>query len=291
MTDSVRRFLFESLDIRGAFVQMDQSWRQMQAGRDYPTPVCGLLGELAAVTALIAAQLKQPGRITLQLRGAGPIRLLVVDCDDELRLRGMAHCPEVVLPDSAPFLLGAGQGGQLMMSLDLPTAQQPYQSFVPLVGQTIAEIFQHFLEQSEQQPSRLFLAATEEGAACLFLQKLPDADHRDPDGWTRLCHLASTVKPLELLALDAKTLLNRLFHEDMGDSFRLYDPVPVSYHCPEDWEKVRRVIRSLGRDEAEALVRERGSIVLRDDLCNREYRFGPEEVAALFDPGETPTLH
>ena len=79
-----------------------------------------------------------------------------------------------------------------MMSLDLPTAQQPYQSFVPLVGQTIAEIFQHFLEQSEQQPSRLFLAATEEGAACLFLQKLPDADHRDPDGWTRLCHLAST---------------------------------------------------------------------------------------------------
>ena len=76
MSDSVvRRFLFEHLDIRGAVVHLGDSWQQMQVDRDYQPTVAQLLGETAAVTALIAAQLKQPGRLTLQLRGNGPIQL------------------------------------------------------------------------------------------------------------------------------------------------------------------------------------------------------------------------
>jgi molecular chaperone Hsp33 len=107
-----------------------------------------LLGETAAVTALIAAQLKQPGRLTLQLRGGGPIQLLIMDCNEQLQMRGMARSNPVVLPAPVPDLLGVHQGGQLLMSLDLPTARQPYQSFVPLVGDSMSAIFEHYLEQS-----------------------------------------------------------------------------------------------------------------------------------------------
>lgn len=292
MTDSVRRFLFEGLDIRGALVKLGDTWQQMQAGRHYQPPVAQLLGEVAAVTALIAAQLKQPGRLTLQLRGSGPIQLLVMDCNEQLQMRGMARSNPVVLPAPVPDLLGARQGGQLLLSLDLPTARHPYQSIVPLVGDCIAAIFEHYLEQSEQQASRLFIAAHPKGVACLFLQKMPDADKRDTDGWDRLCHLASTAKPEELLGLDAETLLTRLFHEDMAThGLRLYDPAPVVYHCPEDWEKVRDMIRSLGQEDAETIVREHGEILIKDDICNREYRFSPEDVAALFNPPAQPTLH
>jgi molecular chaperone Hsp33 len=78
----VRRFLFEGLDIRGAFVRLDEVWQQMQADRGYAPPVARLLGEMAAVTALIAAQLKQAGRLTFQLRGEGAVKLLVIDCDE-----------------------------------------------------------------------------------------------------------------------------------------------------------------------------------------------------------------
>lgn len=123
MSDSfVRRFLFEHLDIRGAIVGLGDSWQQMQADRDYQPSVARLLGETAAITVLIAAQLKQPGRLTLQLRGNGPIQLLVIDCNEQLQMRGMARSNPVVLPAPVPELLGARQGGQLMISLDLPTA-------------------------------------------------------------------------------------------------------------------------------------------------------------------------
>ena len=293
MSDStVRRFLFEALDIRGALVHLGESWRQMQAGRDYQPTVAQLLGETAAVTALIAAQLTQPGRLTLQLRGNGPIQLLVMDCNEQLQMRGMARSNPVVLPAPVPELLGAHQGGQLLMSLDLPSARQPYQSYVPLVGESIAQIFEHYLEQSEQQPSRLFCTAAPKAAACLFLQKLPDADKLDADGWHRVTQLAATVKPAELLELDAEALLGRLFHEEIAaGGIRVYDPLPVVYHCPEDWEKVRDMIRSLGRADAETIVAEHGEILIRDDICNRDYRFSPADVAALFDGDASQSIH
>jgi molecular chaperone Hsp33 len=249
-----------------------------------------LLGETAAVTALIAAQLKQPGRLTLQLRGNGPIQLLIMDCNEQLQLRGMARSNPVVLPAPVPELLGIHQGAQLMLSLDLPEARHPWQSFVPLVGDSIAAIFEHYLEQSEQQPSRLFVSAGPRAAACLFLQKMPEADARDADGWHRITQLAATVKPAELLELDAEALLGRLFHEDMAShGVRVYDPLPVVYHCPEDWTKVRDVIRSLGRADAETILREHGEILIRDDICNHSYRFSADDVAELFAGG--PTLH
>ena len=281
---TVRRFLFEGLDIRGAVVHLGDAWQQMQVDRNYQPTVAQLLGETAAVTALIAGQLKQPGRLTLQLRGNGPIQLLVMDCNEQLQMRGMARSNPVVLPAPVPELLGAQQGGQLMMSLDLPDARQPYQSYVPMVGDSIAAIFEHYLEQSEQQPSRLFASASPQAAACLFLQKMPEADQHDPDGWQRISHLASTVKPAELLELDAEALLGRLFHEEIASrGIRLYEPSPIVYHCPEDWTKVRDMIRSLGRADAETILAQHGEILIRDDICNHDYRFSAEDVARLFD--------
>lgn len=296
---SLTRFLFDGLDIRGAFVRLDGAWQEMQAGRDYPPAVAELLGQTAAVSALITGQLKQAGRLTLQLRGDGPVSMLVMDCQGDengkkpLDLRGMARCQPVVPPATTPELLGAHLGGQLLMSLDLPTAREPYQSFVPLEGNSIGEIFEHYLTQSEQQPSRIFCAADAHGAGCLFLQKMPDADLRDPDGWSRICQLAATVRPDELHGLDARALLQRLFHEEIehGGGVRLYDARPIRYHCPEKWEQIRTTLLSLGRAEAEAVVDEQGEILIHDDICNRAYRFSPEEVSALFDEHERQARH
>ncbi len=293
MSDStIRRFLFEHLDIRGAIVHLGDAWQQMQVDRDYQPTVAQLLGELAAVTALIAGQLKQPGRLTMQLRGNGPIQSLIMDCNEQLQMRGMARSNPVVLPAPVPVLLGADQGGKLMMSLDMPNARLPYQSFVPLEGNSIGEIFEHYLEQSEQQPSRLIATAGPTAAVCLFLQKMPQADNHDPDGWNRISQMASTVKPAELLELDAETLLTRLFHEDTADhGVRIYDPLPVVYHCPEDWDKVRDMIVSLGQSDAESIIEEHGEILIRDDICNREYRFTAADVSELFARASGKALH
>src|SRR5262249_53539803 len=90
-TDYVQRFLFENLDIRGRLVCLTDSWRRVTDGRGYPAPVAALLGHSIALTAMLAAQQKDAGRITLQAQGSGPVRLLVADCTADLKVRGMAQ--------------------------------------------------------------------------------------------------------------------------------------------------------------------------------------------------------
>jgi molecular chaperone Hsp33 len=276
MSDTVQKFLLDDLDIRGAVVRLGPVWQKMLAGRHYPAPVAHLLGEMSATTLLLGGNLKQPGRLTIQLRGSGPVSLLVIDCNERLHIRGMAKCAEAVAPGSAPDLLGHGQ---LLLSLDMPSMREPYQSIVPLAGDNIAAIFEHYLQQSEQLPARLFLAASSQGAAGLFLQKLPNADQCDPDGWTRIEALASTVKADELLALSAEALLTRLFYEE---PVRVFTAQNVIHDCPENRDKVGDMLLSLGRTEVDALLDEHGEIVIRDDICNRDYRFDAQAIEALF---------
>lgn len=298
MIDAVRRFLFEQLDIRGAMVALGNAWHEMQAGRDDPPAVTALLGQLAAVTALIAGNLKTPGRLTFQLQGHGLVSLLLVDCDEQLRLRGTARLRNgaavsrqptfsgVVPPEPACFgvvppeptfseLLG---DGQLVLTLQTNLGD-PWQSIVPLAGDSLGEVFEHYLAQSEQQPTRLYLTADERFAGGLFLQKLPESGGGDADGWNRIRILADTLQPAEL-AGSVPTLLMKLFPEE---DIRLFDPRPVRYHCPRDEEKVLAMLKSLGRTEVEAALAEQGEIAVEDDICRQHYRYGPEVVRRLFD--------
>lgn len=277
--DCVQPFLFEHLDIRGALVSLDDAWSDLAGKRGYPVEVARILGEMSAVTTLIAANLKQPGRMTFQLRGNGTINLLVLDCDEQLRLRGMARWNQSDLaPDATlPELLG---DGQLLLSLDAAGMRQPYQSFVPIQGESVAAIFEHYLTLSEQQPTRLILAANSKRAVGLLLQKLPDADQKDADGWNRICHLMDTLGADEQLALPALELLRRLFPEE---EIRVFAARAVSHHCPEDWEKIHAMLRSLGREECEAILREKGEIHVRDDICNLDYRIAAADLDAMFD--------
>jgi molecular chaperone Hsp33 len=274
--DRVRAFLFEQLDIRGAWVQLGSAWREMIAGRDYAEPAVELLGQLTVVTTLITANLKQTGRLTFQLRGEGLVSLLVMDCDEQLRLRGMARAASDLTAGSVPDLLGAGA---LTLTLDTTGMRQPYQSHVPLQGETLAAVFEHYLAQSEQSPTRLWLAADDGTAAGLFLQALPDAAARDPDGWNRVQILADTVRPDELLSLGSISLIERLFPEE---DVRVYDPRPVSYHCPYDPAKIHSMLRGVGQAECEAMLTEQGEIRVHDDICNHEYVLDAAAVAALF---------
>jgi len=311
-SDCVIPFLFEKLDIRGAWVSLDATWAGLTQARDYPAPVANLFGEMCAVSTLIAANLKQPGRMTFQLKGDAAIELLVLDCDEQLRLRGMARLkgagakaraesesesesetesdptpkPNVPIASSADVhdLLG---NGNLLLSLDTAGMQQPYQSLVALEGDSITAIFEQYLNRSEQQPTRLALAVNAQRAAGLFLQKMPDADKNDADGWNRIQHLLHTLRPDELLSHSGHALLQTLFPEE---DIRVYAPRHVSHHCPQDWEKIHTMLRALGRSECDAILLDHGEIHVRDDICNHDYRLGPEAVAAVFE-APSHTLH
>ncbi|HLX80752.1 MAG TPA: Hsp33 family molecular chaperone HslO [Burkholderiales bacterium] len=280
-TDFVQRFLFENLDIRGRLVCLTGAWRRMTEGRSYPPRIAELLGHSTALIAILGASQKASGRITLQVQGAGAVKLLVADCTPGMKIRGMAQYARDVDADArAGQLLG---DGKLAVTLEDADSGQIYQSFVPLEGDSLGEIFEHYLAQSEQLTSflRLYASADRENAAVcgLLLEKLPGADAKDPDGWNRVTHLAATLRLRETIDAQPYGLLVRLFP---GELLRVFPLDPVEYHCPFDVQNVERVLRGLGRDEVESILDERGEVVIRNEMCNHEYRFDRAAVETLF---------
>ena len=276
-TDYVQRFLFENLDIRGRLVCLTGAWQRMLDGRGYPEDIAALLGHTIALNVLLGANQKGSGRVTLQVQGSGPVKLLVADCTAELRIRGMASYqqPESPVP-SERSLLG---NGRLSVTLEDLKSGQLYQSLVPLEGETLEQIFEHYLAQSEQATAFLRLKA-DGGALCgLLLEKLPKADARDPDGWNRVCHLAETLQLDETRDVQPYDLLTRIFPEELMRVFRLY---AVEYHCPYDETKVKDMLLGLGRQEVESILAEQGEVVIRNEMCNHEYRFDARAIAELF---------
>jgi molecular chaperone Hsp33 len=273
-TDYVQRFLFENLDVRGRLVCLTGAWKRMTDGRGYPPAIAGLLGHATALAAMLAANQKKDGgragRVTLQVQGSGPVKLLVADCTADLRIRGMAQ------HEGEDPALGEGR---LALTFEDAETGQIYQSLVPLEGASMAEIFENYLQRSEQRVSFLRLHADAAAVCGLLLEKLPGADARDADGWSRVCHLASTLELRETVDAQPYDLLVKLFPEELLRVFRLD---PVEYHCPFNVQNVERVLRGLGRDECESILAEKGEVVIRNEMCNHEYRFDREAVRTIF---------
>ena len=276
-TDYVQRFLFEELDIRGRLVCLTGAWQRMLDGRGYPEDIASLLGHTTALNVLLGANQKSSGRVTLQVQGSGPVKLLVADCTSDLRIRGMASYERAGLGSASErTLLG---DGRLAVTLEDSKSGRLYQSLVPLEGETLEQIFVHYLAQSDQLRAFLRLFA-DSGALCgLLLEKLPRADSRDPDGWNRVTHLASTLTLDETRDAQPYDLLTRVFPEELMRVFRLY---PVEYHCPYDADKVKDMLRGLGREEVESILAEQGELVIRNEMCNHEYRFDARAIEELF---------
>jgi len=283
--DSLHRFLFDQAPIRGELVHLDESWRSVIERHDYPAILRNIMGELAAAAVLLAATLKLNGSLVLQIMGQGAVKLLVVECSGDMQLRATAKWTGDLAQASFAELVG---NGQFVITLDPKDGGQPYQGIVEVVGESVAEIMQNYMSQSEQLETRLWLTADGQHAAGMLLQKLPEstveyaeirAEHPDTDTWRRAVILADTLQAEELLLLPAKTLIQRLYHED---DIRLFDAQRVTFHCSCSRENVIKMLQMLGRDEVDSILEEREQIEVYCEFCNQRYDFDKVDAEMMF---------
>ena len=272
MTDQLKKYLTEDRSVRIQAVRLDATWKAVQANHDYPPAITHLLGELVAASTLLAANIKFDGSLVLQIQGDGPIALLVVECRSDLSLRATVKVREgheVPSDGTMQSLLNPGGNGRFIVVLD----------------------------------TRLWLAADADHAAGMLVQRLPfhggtDAplltEQAAAETWDRVVALASTLKRDEVLEADIDTLIHRLFWED---TLLAFDPAPVRWHCPCTRERVASMLRSLGEEEVNSVLAERGQVDVSCDFCGKPYKFDAVDCATLFSPNQPaaddapPTVH
>jgi molecular chaperone Hsp33 len=273
--NEVQTFVFEDLSIRGAIVRLEETWQQVVAQHHYPEVLRRLLGEGVAASVLLATGLKGHPRLSLQLQGEGPVKLLLVQCSGEFEVRGMAQWRSERKDEP---LLGSGR---LAVNLDTGRPGQHFQGIVPLVGTQLDACLEAYFKQSEQLPTRLYLRSGATRVAGMLLQALP-AKEPDDDAFETVGALAATVKPEELAGLPAAALLERLFSVY---TLRLFEPRPVTHDCRCTAEHLADIVRMLGAAELDDLLRETGRVELTCEFCNRLFRYDHAQIAAILEGG------
>jgi molecular chaperone Hsp33 len=271
--DSIIPFAFESLPVRGALIQMSRSWRRMQRDHDYDTLITETLGHSAAATGLIAQSLKFDGAITLQIQGSGALQMLVMQCTNDLNMRGMASIDE-----------GATSASFTDLTLDAHCAitvdagERPYQGIVAIEGESLSSSLEHYFDRSVQVPSHVALVANENVAGGVLLQQMPGQEMNEDD-WNRLHFLVQTLTTKDFDGDAGLGLLGKLFAED---DVRVHEKRAVSFQCRCSKQKVEDVLKMLGEQESREALNADGKIEVVCEYCGEKRQFDSVDVSRLF---------
>jgi molecular chaperone Hsp33 len=311
--DTVLPFQLDRADIRGRVGRLDSVLETILGQHDYPSEVAALVAEATLITALIGQTIKLRWKLSLQVRGDGPVRLIATDyfgprADGEpARMRAYAAFdPEGVVVGRPFDLLGEGVFG---ITIDQGPGTAPYQGVTPIAGESLADCAETYFAQSEQLPTRFALAvgeAVEPGGAAhwrgggLLLQHMPKAsahatggptgpdgllaaedvlDGTDADNWRRAVMLLETVDATELVGphVGAEQLLLRLFSEEVP---RVYPSQPVRFGCTCGPEKVVASLAVYPASEIAAMTTDDGKVTADCQFCGAHYEFDPSELGA-----------
>lgn len=322
--DTVLPFQLDRADIRGRVGRLDAVLETILGQHEYPAPVAQLVAEAALITALIGQTIKLRWKLSLQIRGDGPVRLIATDyfgpaeADQPARMRAYAGFDPDALAerlsdgaDARPFdLLGQGVFAIL---IDQGAGAVPYQGITPIAGTSLADCAETYFAQSEQLPTRFALAmaeAVEPGGEAhwrgggVLLQHMPQASPGADTGATGFDGLMAAEDALDgpeadnwrravmlLETVEATELLGPhvgaeqlLLRLFNDEGPRVYPAQPVRFGCTCSAEKVVQSLAIYPAADIASMTTPEGKVTADCQFCGAHYEFDPSELGLPDDP-------
>ncbi|MGB3278334.1 MAG: Hsp33 family molecular chaperone HslO [Pseudorhodobacter sp.] len=316
--DTVLPFQLDHSDIRGRVARLDGALESVLKQHEYPPQIEALVAEATLLTALIGQTIKLRWKLSLQIRGNGPVSMIATDyygpTEDgaPARLRAYAgYDREADLSCKTPFDLI--DEGFFAILIDQGEGMVPYQGITPIAGTSLSDCAETYFAQSEQLPTRFALSfgksklPGEEAlwrAGGVMLQMMPKASpsaqgdggsgeggllaHQDlladdeGENWNRVNLLLDTVEDLELVGpqVAPTDLLIRLFHEEQP---RVFDAQPVRFGCTCSEDRVRQSLSIYGADDIAEMTTDAGVLTADCQFCGAHYVLDPKTLGVGAD--------
>lgn len=298
--DVIQPFRLEKSNVRGRMVRLGPVLADIMQRHSYPPPVSGLLSEVITLCLLLSAMLKYEGIFTLQIKGDGPIRLLVADVTSRGEVRAYAGFDEAAVKKVAKrkkdttnhYYHLLGKKGYIAFTVDQGDAESRYQGIVELKGASIVDAVQHYLTQSEQIKTSFRLAVHPQDTlwktGAIMIQQLPEEEagkgsHEvSIEDWTRAVMMLTTCTDGEMLSpvLGSADVLYRLFNED---GVRVYTPMHVRFKCRCSREKVVNILRTIPRKELEEVCEKEKKVTITCEFCSDKYNFTKDQLNEVYE--------
>ncbi|MBO1323737.1 Hsp33 family molecular chaperone HslO [Acetobacter sp. TBRC 12305] len=291
----VTPFYLAGRPVRGRLVRLGVLADALLTRHDNPAPVTSLAGKALALVASLASALKFQGSFSLQIKGNGPVSMLVADCTDTGALRFYVRTDEDALEallaqTPRPLdreLLG---DGYLALTVDQGPDTDRHQGIVDIAGDTLAAMATHYFTTSEQHACWLMLSCTMTDAGWraggLVLERIAGeggahvVDNAEAEAnWETATILASTLSTAELLddSLPPAQLLHRLFHEE---NLHVSHPRALAFGCRCSRARLAEVLQTFPDDDLDHMSEESGTIVMTCEFCNKDFHFPRKDIAA-----------
>jgi molecular chaperone Hsp33 len=311
--DTVLPFQLDHSDIRGRVARLDGVLDRILAQHDYPDAIEALVAEAALLTAMIGQTIKLRWKLSLQIRGNGPIRLIATDYygpaheGGPARVRAYAGFDAAAMDLSAPGFPQLGDG-YFAILIDQGPGTTPYQGITPIAGGSLSACAETYFAQSEQLPTRFALSfgrsrlsggaegwrgggvmiqhmpkaspfvATGEGTGPGGLLSASDiVDGDEGENWSRVNILLDTIEPLELVGpgVAPTDLLVRLFHEEGP---RVFPAQAVQFGCSCSEQKVRDSLSIYSAKDIATMTTDEGTVTADCQFCGARYTLDPATV-------------
>lgn len=310
--DTVLPFQLDRTDTRGRVARLDGVLQQVLAQHNYPPAIEALVAEAALLTALIGQTIKLRWKLSLQVRGDGPARLIATDYygpteeGAPARIRAYASYDRDRLDPAGNAFEQIGKG-YFAILIDQGRDMTPYQGITPIAGGSLAACAETYFAQSEQLPTRFALSfgqsqspgeALHWRAGGVMLQQMPEAspfatgggsgegglleadDILDGDAaedWNHVNVLLDTAEDIELIgpSVQPSELLVRLFHEDGP---RVFDAQPVTFGCTCSADRVRQSLSIYSAKDIGHMTTDEGIVTADCQFCGAHYEFDPSTL-------------
>ena len=310
--DTVLPFQLDRTDTRGRVARLDGVLQDVLSQHDYPPMIEALVAEATLLTALIGQTIKLRWKLSLQVRGDGPARMIATDYygptedGEPARIRAYASYDADRLDASKTPFENIGKG-YFAVLIDQGPGTEPYQGITPIAGGSLASCAETYFAQSEQLPTRFALSfgqsqlpgeSTHWRAGGVMLQQMPKSspsvegggsgdggllaaedmlDAEDGENWNRATILLETVEELELIGptVQPTDLLVRLFHEEAP---RVFDAQPVTFGCTCSSDRVRQSLSIYSARDIGHMTTDEGIVTADCQFCGAHYEFDPKTL-------------
>ncbi|MFT8467696.1 Hsp33 family molecular chaperone HslO [Acetobacter syzygii] len=297
----VTPFYLAGRPVRGRLIRLGILADAMLTRHDNPAQVTALAGKALALVAALASALKFQGSFSLQIKGDGPVSMLVADCTHDGALRFYARTDEDALNtllarNPTPTDKELMGNGYLALTVDQGPDMERHQGIVEIAGDDLAAMATHYFATSEQHACWIMLACTMTDAGwrsgALVLERIageggtldtsptaPDGTTQADDNWETATILANTLTVDELLddTLPAPQLLHRLFHEE---DLHVSQSRALAFGCRCSRARLVDVLQRFPEDDLDHMCVNNDTIVMTCEFCNKDFHFPRKDIAS-----------
>lgn len=285
MKDRILRMVDEGLKMRIFAAETTELVEDARKTHNLSPIASAALGRTLTAGLMMGMMLKnEDDRLTLQVKGEGPLGGIVVVSNHRGIVKGYVNNPEVYLEPNSKGKLdvggAVGREGYLNVIKDIGL-KEPYIGFVPLVSGEIGEDIAYYFLKSEQVPSVVALGVLIDktgevlSSGGFIIQLLPETEN-------------SIIEKIETNLQNFSTVTNYLSDGEsieavvkriVGDiNLKVLDEIAPHYICDCSRERMEKALISLGRAELNNIVESQGQVEIECHFCLKKYSFKQEDV-------------